>query len=139
MKQKFVIFSQFLYDDHIKSPLYRDIRFFKESKEQLGNKYPWDRALKFTKEIKKLGFVPGSNDKDQKSSYLDQFRILITEIGNAIGYVRMIRNGGFNYVSNAIKFVPDLQDIVSFEELVKSANLSPDSIEAAKFVFTIIY
>lgn len=78
LRQKFVVFSQFLYDDHIKSRLYRDIKYFKENKDQLNNRYPYDRAFKFNKDIRKLGLV------DQKYSYLDQFRILITEIGNSI-------------------------------------------------------
>lgn len=29
LRQKFVIFSQFLYDEHIKARLFKDIRFFK--------------------------------------------------------------------------------------------------------------
>ena len=37
--------------------------------------YPYDRALKFAKDIKKLGI------NEQRKSFLDQFRILITEIG----------------------------------------------------------
>lgn len=37
--------------------------------------YPYDRALKFAKDIKKLGI------NEQGKSFLDQFRILITEIG----------------------------------------------------------
>eukprot|EP01114_Cavostelium_apophysatum_P015887 TRINITY_DN4419_c1_g1_i1.p1 TRINITY_DN4419_c1_g1~~TRINITY_DN4419_c1_g1_i1.p1 ORF type:complete len:1166 (-),score=413.58 TRINITY_DN4419_c1_g1_i1:31-3102(-) len=126
LKQKFVVFSQFLYDDHIKSPLYREIRFFKESREQLNNRYPYDRAAKFNKEIKKLGLT------ESKQSYLDQFRILITEIGNAMGYIRMIRSGGFSYVSNAIKFVPDLQDILPFEGLCRKDGLSEETSEAAR-------
>src|SRR3546814_2518802 len=65
-------------------------------------------------------------------SYLDQFRQLITEIGmfycfliikstkgNAMGYVRMVRSGGLHYTSNAIKFVPDIRDVLQFEELAK--------------------
>ena len=51
-------------------------------------------------------------------SYLDQFRILITEIGNALGYVRMVRAGGLNYCSNAIKYVPDLTNIVAFMPMI---------------------
>eukprot|EP01114_Cavostelium_apophysatum_P015888 TRINITY_DN4419_c1_g1_i4.p1 TRINITY_DN4419_c1_g1~~TRINITY_DN4419_c1_g1_i4.p1 ORF type:complete len:361 (-),score=127.81 TRINITY_DN4419_c1_g1_i4:31-1113(-) len=126
LEAKFVVFSQFLYDDHIKSPLYREIRFFKESREQLNNRYPYDRAAKFNKEIKKLGLT------ESKQSYLDQFRILITEIGNAMGYIRMIRSGGFSYVSNAIKFVPDLQDILPFEGLCRKDGLSEETSEAAR-------
>jgi len=126
LRQKFVIFSQFLYDDHIKSRLIRDIRYFKENKDSLGNRYPMERAQQFNKEIKKLGL------NAKKESYLDQFRTLITEIGNAMGYIRMIRSGGFQYVSNAIKFVPDLQDIITFEELVAKERLSSETQQAAK-------
>ena len=32
--------------------------------------------------------------------YLGQFRKLITEIGNAMGYIRMLRSGGLRYCSN---------------------------------------
>lgn len=67
---------------------------------------------------------------------MDQFRVLISNIGNAMGYVRMIRSGGLNYCSNSIRFVPDLDDIVSFElystELKQS--LSEQTNSAAKFV-----
>ncbi len=49
-----------------------------------------------------------------------------------MGYIRMIRSGGFHYISNAIKFVPDLQDIIAFEEFVKKENLSNETAEAAK-------
>ncbi len=85
-----------------------------------------ERAQQFNKEIRKLGLTA------KKESYLDQFRVLITEIGNAMGYIRMIRSGGFQYVSNAIKFVPDLQDIPSFEELVSKEKLSDEAQQAAK-------
>lgn len=36
-----------------------------------------------------------------------------------MGYVRMVKAGGLQFVSNSIRFVPDLDDIPSFEELVK--------------------
>lgn len=69
------MFSQFLFDDHIKSRLYRDIKFFKEKKNTINNQYPYDRASKFNKEIRKLGV------NDQNLTFLDHFRTLITEIG----------------------------------------------------------
>ena len=37
--------------------------------------------------------------------------------GNTMGYVRMIKAGGLHFVSNSIRFVPDLDDIPNFEEL----------------------
>jgi len=50
--------------------------------------------MDFTKEIRKLGII------DNKS-FLDKFRMLITEIGNALGYVRMLR---YFYLFHLIAF-----------------------------------
>jgi len=49
-----------------------------------------------------------------------------------MGYIRMIRSGGFNYISNAIKFIPDLQEIPTFQDLVKKENLSQETIDASR-------
>jgi len=125
LRKKFIIFSQFLFDDHIKSRLIKDTRFYKESKEKFNGKYPYDRAEKFNKEIRKLGITEEGN------SYLDQFRLLITEIGNAMGFVRMVRSGGLHYCSNAIKFVPDLQNIPNFAEHAGKAGLPTETTQAA--------
>jgi len=128
LRKKFFIFSQFLYDEHIKARLIKDTRFFKDVKEETDQKYPFDRAEKFNKGIRKLGLTPDGE------SYLDQFRMLITQIGNAMGYIRLIRSGGIHCIGNATRFIPDLDDIVSFEELTKEASLSGESVDAARCV-----
>ncbi|XP_069694005.1 WASH complex subunit 4 isoform X2 [Periplaneta americana] len=125
LRKKFFIFSQFMYDEHIKSRLIKDIRFFRENKTQLEQKYSYERADKFNKGIRKLGLTSDG------LSYLDQFRMLISHIGNAMGYVRMIRSGGLHCCSNAICFIPDLEDIVNFEELCKEEGLSVPCQDAA--------
>ncbi|KAI4825620.1 hypothetical protein KUCAC02_021300 [Chaenocephalus aceratus] len=127
LRKKFYIFSQFMYDEHIKSRLIKDIRFFRETKDQSDQKYPFERAEKFNRGIRKLGITPDGH------SYLDQFRQLISQIGNAMGYVRMIRSGGLHCCSSAIRFVPDLEDIVNFEELVKEEGLSEETQKAARY------
>lgn len=126
LRKKFYIFSQFLYDEHIKSKLIKDWKFFRENHMQTDQKYPVERADKFNKNIKNLGLTPDGD------SYLDQFRTLISQIGNAMGYIRMIRSGGLHCCSNAIRFIPDIEDIVSFEELCKEENLSSECQAAAK-------
>uniref|UniRef100_A0A8D0GHR3 WASH complex subunit 4 n=1 Tax=Sphenodon punctatus TaxID=8508 RepID=A0A8D0GHR3_SPHPU len=126
LRKKFYIFSQFMYDEHIKSRLIKDIRLFREVKDQNDHKYPFERAEKFNRGIRKLGVTP------EGQSYLDQFRQLISQIGNAMGYVRMIRSGGLHCCSSAIRFVPDLEDIVNFEELVKEEGLSEETQKAAR-------
>jgi hypothetical protein len=159
LAKKFNIFSQFLFDEYIKSFLQRERRWFKKHRDDEGveQQYPYANAfqvrilsarvraradapcpvktrshapvfapcspeltvteltitthhatnlhaanlthhsglwsvpppppcpMQFNKEIRKLGV-----DKAGRT-YLDQFRILVTEIGNALGYVRMVR------------------------------------------------
>lgn len=75
LRKKFFIFSQFMYDEHIKSRLIKDIRYFRENKTQLEQKYSYERADKFNKGIRKLGVTADG------LSYLDQFRMLISHIG----------------------------------------------------------
>uniref|UniRef100_H3CSF2 WASH complex subunit 4 n=1 Tax=Tetraodon nigroviridis TaxID=99883 RepID=H3CSF2_TETNG len=132
LRKKFYIFSQFMYDEHIKSRLIKDIRFFRETKDQSDQKYPFERAEKFNRGIRKLGITPDGQ------SYLDQFRQLISHIGNAMGYVRMIRSGGLHCCSSAIRFVPDLEDIVNFEELVKEEGLSEETRRAASVLDSVL-
>ncbi|XP_015922482.2 WASH complex subunit 4 [Parasteatoda tepidariorum] len=132
LRKKFQIFSQFLYDEHIKSRLIKDLRYFKENKNQNGQKYPFDRAEKFHRGIRKLGLT------ENGESYLDQFRLLISEIGNAMGFVRMIRSGGIHCCSNAIRFIPDLDDIIEFSDLCKEENLSEETISAASKLDSVI-
>jgi WASH complex subunit 7 len=123
LKQKFAVFSQFLFDEQIKATLFREIRWFNENKEQLQSKYPWDRADKLVKDIRRLGMTPDG------MSYLDKFRVLITEIGNAMGYVRMIRSGGLLHTSNAIKFVPDIEGVVKFTPLFSPEGAGPENLD----------
>uniref|UniRef100_A0A8C4ZNH3 WASH complex subunit 4 n=1 Tax=Gadus morhua TaxID=8049 RepID=A0A8C4ZNH3_GADMO len=132
LRKKFYIFSQFMYDEHIKSRLIKDIRFYRETKDESDQKYPFDRAEKFNRGIRKLGITPDGQ------SYLDQFRQLISQIGNAMGYVRMIRSGGLHCCSSAIRFVPDLEDIVNFEEMVKEEGLSEETQKAASVLDAVL-
>ncbi|KTF92095.1 hypothetical protein cypCar_00019865 [Cyprinus carpio] len=51
-------------------------------------KVPFERAEKFNRGIRKLGLTPDGQ------SYRISSDSLISQIGNAMGYVRMIRSGG---------------------------------------------
>ena len=86
IKRKLNAFSTFLFDDYIHAPLAREERYFNYHKDELDGLYPFERAEALYKEIKKLGsFEDGKN-------FIDKFRILITEVGNALGFVRLIRS-----------------------------------------------
>ena len=110
LAKRFYVFSQFLFDDHIKSYLMRERRWFvKHCKgRDVNHMYPFERAQDFNRDIRRLGTTKAG------MSFLGQFRALITEIGNALGYVRMVRSAGMNWVSGAIQFVPDVTNVNSF-------------------------
>ncbi|RWS17994.1 WASH complex subunit 7-like protein [Dinothrombium tinctorium] len=131
LRKKFYIFSQFLYEEHIKSRLMKDLRHFRESKV---NKFPFERAEKLVKGIRVLGLTPDG------LSYLDQFRQLISQIGNALGFVRMLRSGALHCSSNSVNFVPDIEDIaeLSFEALVREEEFGDQCINAGKNLDTIL-
>ncbi|KAG6462841.1 hypothetical protein O3G_MSEX013499 [Manduca sexta] len=126
LKKKFFTFSQFMYDEHIKSRLIKDLRYFKEIAESNGSMYPYKNAEKFNKAIKVLGL----NEDGQ--SYLDLFRDLISQIGNAMGYVRMIRSGGRHCCSDATIFLPTLEDVESFKELCEEDCLGLQTVQSAE-------
>jgi len=50
-----------------------------------------------------------------------------------MGYIRMIRSGGLHCCSNAIRFIPDLEDIENFEKLCKEEELSEECQTAARW------
>lgn len=110
LAQKFYIFREFLCDPYICSYLSSEKRYYNNNDKKLNHQYGYQRAYEFTKDIRKLGVT------NNGLTFLDQFRKLITEIGNALGYVRMVRSAGLHATSNAIKFLPDLTNIISFEK-----------------------
>ena len=101
LSKKFVIFSQFLYDDHIKSRLRRELKMFSilKREQKVAAEYPFTSAENFKKDIRKLGVT------ENGGSYLDQFRRLITEIGNALGFVRMVGLGAATFSHSAVRFM----------------------------------
>ena len=61
------------------------------------------------RDIKSLGLTP------DKQSFLDKFRGVVSEVGNALGYVRMVRSAGMHATAEAVKFVPDIAAVPTFE------------------------
>jgi WASH complex subunit 7 len=116
LKQKLFVCSQFLFDDHIKSRLIKDARYFRQEREAVGNRYPFDRAERFVRDVRKLGVSAAG------LSVLDRFRQLVTEIGNAMGYVRMVRAGGLHYAATALGCAPGTVELPDLNALAAEAR-----------------
>ncbi|GBG71173.1 hypothetical protein CBR_g8475 [Chara braunii] len=100
LAQKFVALSQFLFDDVVKSHLIKERRYCKENMDTLNGEYPVSRAERLNRDLRKVGVT------DRGLSFLDRFRLLITEMGNALGFVRMVHLGEMRYSCSATAFLP---------------------------------
>lgn len=63
-----------------------------------------------------------------------------SHIGNALGYVRMVRSASMYYCSEAVKYLPDFDDIISFEDCAGEGLRAPVSVEESTgtFVLTLL-
>lgn len=121
LRKKFSTFSQFIYDEQIKSRLARDLKHHRDNLERNNQIFSYDRANAFNRDIKKLGMTANGE------SFLDQFRKLVSQIGNSMGYIRMIRSG-MNHVGAQVSFDEDLEFVL----MCKENDLSATTIKAAE-------
>ena len=124
LRMKFNVFSRFLFDDTIKSHLINDCGWFEQHKDEINGMFPYARAEKLVTDMKRI------TGAAQNLSPLDHFRILITEIGNALGFVRTVRNGGTRFLNNAIGFVYDEDENLSFHEFAEVVQLPQATTDA---------
>ena len=132
LRMKFNLFSRFLFDENVKSKLINDISWFEGHKDEEGGLFPYSRAEKFVIDMKRFA------ENAQSLSPLDKFRILITEIGNALGFVRMVKSGGIRYLNKANGFVYDEDQNFSFYEFAKEVQLPQATMDATEKLDSIV-
>lgn len=124
LSQKFQSFSQLLIDDFIRSLLSKEMRWSEECKVTDGSAYSFDRAVVFSNDMRKLGSM------GKGRSILDQLRVLVTEIGNSLGFVRMVRSAGMHFCSEALQFLPQTESASKYlskvHEQMKTKAGHPD-------------
>ncbi|CAM68391.1 conserved hypothetical protein [Leishmania infantum JPCM5] len=99
--KKMAILSHFLHDDYVRSHLLKDARAVRQrKKEQQPCKYPVEQAEQLIREMDRLGVAHDG------VSFLEKARQLISEMGNALGFMRMMRSGGLRAVAEGARFVP---------------------------------
>lgn len=114
LRKKFTTFSQFLYDEKVKSRLIKEVKHFKDC---AGEPYNFDRAMQLNREMKKLG----TNNKGENC--FDLFRKLISHIGNSLGYIRMLRSSMNHVSSQACVHLPSLDEELEFLKEHQSDNV----------------
>lgn len=114
--------SEFLYDEYISSPLLIEAKEYKRSQ---ATKYGFNKAIHMCKTMKSLGQVEGK-------PYLDKFREVITMIGNALGYVRLIRTASIKDSSSMIHFIPKDLEEPKFKDYCEEMGIDGDMKKAAE-------
>lgn len=124
--KKLNIFNEFLYDEFIHNPLLQEQRWFRKNKNKVNNYYPYERAENMSRTIKKLGRTQSG------ILYIDKFRQLITHIGNALGYVRMIRSASLKDNANLVKYLPEIVSKIEFEPIANELGVRGECYESVK-------
>ena len=83
-----------------------------------------------SKNIKKLGTTKSG------VSYLDKFRSLVTQIGNALGYVRLIRSASLKHNAHVFKYIPDMLSDLKFEKIAQDLGIREETYESMKLFDT---
>lgn len=118
--QKMPLISKFLYTEKVKSVLSKAAKHFEDNKERMNLMYGYELGKNVAKNLLKL---------ESELSLLD-FVTLVTQVGNILGYVRLVRSAGIKYVSNASIFLPS-EPTDSLAEMINDEQLSDVTNEAA--------
>lgn len=133
LKAKFNVFHQLMFDSFMRGTLLSEKTWFDGNKESVGALYPYERADKILNDMRRM------NRSDSQTSILDTVRILITEIGNALGFVRMVKSGGTRFMNNSIGFVYDEDLEFSFKNLLDEGNpLLPHTMESTERLDSVV-
>lgn len=115
--------KRFLLDEQIKNLLQREAKIFNRDKDKLNGQYPYNRALELSRVLKSLV---------EDTNYLHLIRERITQIGNTLGYVRMIKNASLKDNQNLLKFIPSFLTDFDFETLAEELAVGGETMEAVK-------
>jgi WASH complex subunit 7 len=78
--------------------LFREAKIFNRDKDKLNGLFPYERAFNLSRTLRTLV---------EEVNYLETIRERITQIGNTLGFVRMIKNASLKDNQNLLKFIPN--------------------------------
>ncbi|GMT14623.1 hypothetical protein PFISCL1PPCAC_5920 [Pristionchus fissidentatus] len=100
LRKKLSIVNEFMDDEHVKAMLSGESKYFEENRKQLRKMYPVKRAERLNNAMGELGRVGG----EEGETYFDRFRVTITQLGNALGFVRSMKAAADLVVNDALVY-----------------------------------
>lgn len=127
------LFNKVLGDDYIVSIIRDECIYWEKEKAKIQYKYPLEKAKKARSKILSL-------DENKKTNSIDIIIQLITQIGNIVGLVRMIKTAVKEYNSKNVNILTchdvnrfnDLSNQIDLEPKEESSNISPNTITNIK-------
>lgn len=113
LTQRLKVITQFILDEYIKSSLMLERRYWLDNKEKIQNKYPYERAESLCNDIKNI-----TKTKDDQT-LIDKLRGFITQVGNALAFIRTIRSSLTDFSAQNLKFFTEDN---TYEEILKNIN-----------------
>lgn len=98
-----------------------------------AQKYDLERGQKFLKELAL------ASTREKGVNIVEKFRMLITSLGNALGFARILRTASFNYLSKNIEYIPFIENVAcSFEDTATVLNYGNTSKDCCAALDTIL-
>lgn len=113
--------TQFIMDEYIKSSLMLEKRYWLDYKEKINNKYPYERADALCNDIKNLL-------KTNDLTLIDKLRNFISQMGNALGFIRTLRTALMEYNSQNLKFFSNNKTYEDLLKHVKGMNIEDPNV-----------
>jgi len=85
--------------------------------------FPYERAFNLSRTLRTLV---------EEVNYLETIRERITQIGNTLGFVRMIKNASLKDNQNLLKFIPNFLQDFKFEDIAYDLCIEGATMEAVK-------
>ncbi|CAL8470925.1 g10467 [Coccomyxa elongata] len=120
LARNFTLLSQFLFQDAVRARLGVEARTFAKSRSS-GDAGPYRMAaaVRLAADFARLGSGPDG------LPYMDHLRKLITEVGNAMGLVRLMRAGSMHYCAAAMRQVPGEEQLQPFAAAARQLPEQP--------------
>jgi len=98
MKRKLEVVAEFLSDESVKSRMLADA-FYMEQRKAKKAGYEWSHAMQTARFMRNLGTASDG------LSFLDKVKQVVCQIGNILGYVRMVRSAGMRCVGRSLPYI----------------------------------
>lgn len=113
LKRLINLLSKQLTDDKLRAILTKELQKFEQSSKSATSDKQCSMSFEKANKIAKLFKTSTSHQTEAQTVGidLDSLRQLITQIGNLLAFIRMLKNGALNCASKSVNYLPNIDDL----------------------------